>query len=712
MKQILLNIKSGTVDIVDVPIPECRNNGILIQTYFSLLSVGTERMLVNFGKKNFIQKAKEKPDQVKMVLDKIHTDGLFTTFKSVLNKLDEPFPLGYSAVGRILEKGKNVHNYMVGDIVAVAGTNYANHAEYNYIPENLSVKTIVNSNKFKQMSLVALGATALQGIRQAEVMPGETVAVIGLGLLGQITTRFLKHYGNFVVGIDINEKRKEWAENHVDLFVNPLDSVNETMNFTRGFGVDKVIITASTDSDDPIHIAGKISRDRAIVVMVGSTGMNIPRKLYYEKELTFKLSRSYGPGRYDPSFEERGIDYPIGYVRWTERNNMQEFVKLIENDSLDFSDLITHEFNIESAQHAYSMITDNPKNEDYMGIVFKYPQTADNTDNKVKIQYYPKIQKKTNIVKIGLIGSGNFARNVILPNLKKTKKYELVGIYSPSSTSIAQTIKKFRFKYATNNFRDLLEDPNIDMIVISTTHDKHSFFVEEALKANKHVYVEKPLVINNDQYRNTLETIQKSNTYLFVGFNRRFSPFSEIIKNKLNTVSTPSVAQYTINAGYIPKNHWIQNPLIGGGRIIGEVCHFIDFFVYLFEADVNKYEFFNMDLKSDLFSNNENIVVNLSFSNGSIANILYTSMGSKNYSKERITLFTKGSVVELNNFLKLTLYLNGRKKIIKKLEQEKGFVQEYNYFADIIMGNKDYSTQYLNQILNTTKITLDLNEKI
>ena len=702
MKQVFSDVKTGDILVMEVPKPSCKNEGILVETMYSLVSAGTERSLIDFGKKNLILKAKERPDQVKKVIDKMKTDGVITAVKAAFNKLDEPLPLGYSGVGKVIEVGKGCIEFKVGNLVAIAGTLHANHAEINYVPKNLAVKLPSDFENIEEASFIALGAVAMQGIRQAEVELGDKVAVIGLGLLGQIACQILHAYGNEVIGIDINDSQYNIGKEYIDHFVNSSedDAVSKVMNITNGYGVDKILITAATTSNQPIEFSAEIARDRAIISMVGVTGMEIPRRSFYEKELTFKLSRSYGPGRYDETYEEKSIDYPIGYVRWTEKRIMEEFIRLIYTKRINMKKLITHNFEIGKAPEAYKMITENPNKEKYLGVIFNYPNNEEKNKNII-VKSKVKAQDK---IGIGLIGSGNFARNTILPNLTKIDDFELVGLSTSGSISAGQTIKKYNFKYSTTDYKKLLEDKDIDLIIIATPHNTHAKFAIEALDAGKHVYVEKPLAINMEQLEQVKEAYERNSQHLIVGFNRRFSPFAKWIKEQLQTDKFTTLIQYTINAGEIPKDHWINDPTVGGGRIIGEVCHFVDFCQYLTGSKIKNASTFSINGNSEKYINNDNISMNIEFANGSLANIIYTSMGPKSYSKENVRVFTNGNVAELKNFVKGEIYKGGRKIKKPKLQQDKGFIDEYEYIRDIIKGKRENDYLTFEEIYETTKI--------
>ncbi len=673
-----MDVKNGKPLIVEVPVPACKKGTVVVKTLYSLVSAGTERMLLDFGKKGLIGKAKEKPDQVAKVIDKMKTDGMLNTLKMAFNKLDEPLPLGYSSVGEVIEVGSGIENISIGDLVACAGST-SGHSEVNLGLKNLMVKLEKDFRDPREAAFVALGAIAMQGIRQAEVKFGDWVAVIGLGLLGQLAARILKAAGCKVIGIDIDQSKAKLAEteakNYLDAFVNSeSDNASEEIKTITENGCDAVVITAATSSNQPVEFAAEISRDRGIISMVGVTGMDIPRGPFYNKELTFRLSRSYGPGRYDSRYENEGMDYPIGYVKWTEQRNMKEFIDMIHSGRITVSELITHEFDIESADKAYELITDNPNNEKYVGVLIKYdPQR---TDLQNRVVYHKEFRKPSGKIGLGFIGAGNFVRATILPNITKIEDFELIGIATTTGTSIGQVVKKYPFKYSTTDYKKLLEDKDIDLIVVATPHNTHAKFTVEALDAGKHVYVEKPLAITMEQLDDIKAAYERNSQHVFVGFNRRYSPFAKFIKENMSTDKYPCIIQYTVNAGYIPKEHWTQDPEVGGGRIIGEACHFIDLAVFLTGSLPESVNTAAIIGNTDHYSNSDNVSINLTFKNGSVANIIYTAMGSKSFPKERVTVFCNGNVGEINNFVSATVY-GSKKKRLRKLEQDKGFVEEY-----------------------------------
>jgi threonine dehydrogenase-like Zn-dependent dehydrogenase len=576
MKQLFLMVKDGSVKLIDTPPPTVKDNFVLVETLYSIISAGTERGLTSFGGKNLIQKALERPDQVRKVIEKMSTDGILTTLDSAIARLNEPMPMGYSGVGKVVAVGRGVTEVEIGDLVAMAGQAY--HSEINRVNKNLIVKIPNELKDYRQGAFCALGGIALQGIHQAQIVPGETVAVIGLGLLGHIVSRILNAYGCDVIGYDIVDK--SLPATNLKAFINSNDenAEDKTKSLTKGRGVDKVIITAAANSNVPMDLAAVIARDRGTICMIGVTQMNIDRRPYYEKELTFTIARSYGPGRYDSNYEEKGIDYPIGHVRFTEGRNIEEFIRLIAEKRINLSDLITHEIEFEKADVAYEMITTNKNNERYIGILLKYSESETKWRN---IVYSPKKVIDKNLIVVGLIGAGNFSKNTLLPVMVGTGLYHLRALATTGGVGAAQAKELFPFDYVTNDYTRLLQDKEIDLIVISTQHNSHARFIIEALEAGKHVYCEKPLCLTLEELDNIESVYRNSKGELFCGMNRRHAPLIQQIKKNLSTNKIPAVYDYIVNAGFIPLDHWTQDEKVGGGRIIGEACHFVDVIQYL-----------------------------------------------------------------------------------------------------------------------------------
>lgn len=685
MKQLFLSVNDGAMSVVDTPAPTVKDNTVIIETLYSLVSAGTERSLTSFGGKNLVQKALERPDQVKKVTEKMSTDGIWTTMEAAFGKLKDPMPMGYTAVGKVTEVGRGVTDIAVGDIVAEVGQAY--HAEVNRVGKNLVVPVPENITDIRQAAFSALGGIALEGIHQAEVVPGETVAVIGLGLLGQILSRILYAYGCDVIGFDVADK--SLPKTKLKAFINSDDdSAAETVkSLTKGRGVDKVIITAATDSNAPIDLSEEITRDRGIICMIGVTRMNLDRRPFYQKELSFKIARSYGPGRYDSSYEEDGVDYPIGYVRFTEGRNVEEFLRLISTRRLDVTDLITHVIDFSDAAKAYEMITKNPRHEKYIGVLLEYKQNREKWDsviNNVKSGTKNKISK--NQIVLGLIGAGNFARTTMLPNMRDTGLYHFKGLATTGGIASAQANEVFSFDYATNDYRKLFEDDDIDIIAVSTRHSSHAKFITEALEAGKNVYVEKPLCLTLDELNRIEDAYGKSNRELFVGLNRRYAPLIGTIRNELQTYKIPAVYNYIANAGYIPPEHWTQDESKGGGRIIGEAVHFIDTIQYLDGSEIREIKV--SFAANPAYPKRDNAIITVRFQSGAAATIVYTSMGSKKYPKEQLRVFSNGAVYEMDNYVGLRKYGSSKKSEIK-LKQDKGFAGEYRYIYDVLNGRKE-----------------------
>ncbi|HBW35498.1 bi-domain-containing oxidoreductase [Desulfosporosinus sp. BICA1-9] len=680
MKQLFLMINDGSVKLIDTPLPTVKDNYVLVETLYSVVSAGTERGLTSFGGKNLIQKALERPDQVKKVLEKMSTDGVVTTIESAFTRLNEPMPMGYSAVGKVVECGRGVTEVDKGDMVAIAGQAY--HSEVNRVNKNLIARIPNELTDYRQGSLCALGGIALQGIHQAQVVSGETVAVIGLGLLGHVTARILSAYGCDVIGYDIKDKSLPGTRLKAFVSSNDENAADITKSLTKGRGVDKVIITAAANSNDPMDLAAAIARDRGIICMIGVTKMDIDRRPYYEKELTFTIARSYGPGRYDANYEEKGIDYPIGHVRFTEGRNIEEFIRLITEKRSDFADLITHEIDFEKADIAYEMITTNKNNEKYIGILLKYPANETKWANVIyNNKAKTTVDKKQ--VSVGLIGAGNFAKNTLLPIMKDTGLYQFKALATTGGIGAAQAKDVFPFDYVTNDYTKLLEDKDINLIVISTQHNSHANFVVKALEAGKSVYCEKPLCLTIEELDKIEVAYRESKGELFCGMNRRHAPLVQQIKKNLSTDKIPAVYDYIGNAGYIPEDHWTQDEKNGGGRIIGEACHFVDVIQYL---DGSELLSLNVTFaQNDAYPKKDNCLITLRFKSGAVGNVIYTSMGSKKYPKEQLRVFSNGVVCEMDNYIKMNQY-GSIKRTTMKLRQDKGIRNEYELIYKVLKG--------------------------
>ena len=668
--------------LIDQPMPTVKENMALVESLYTVVSAGTERGLASFGGKNLIQKALERPDQVKKVMEKLSTDGIVTTIESAFNKLAEPMPMGYSGVGRVIACGKGVTEVQAGDLVAMVGTAY--HCEINRVSRTMLTKVPEELADYRQAAFCALGGIALEGIHQAEVVPGETVAVIGMGLVGQIVCRILNAYGCDVIGYDVVDKTMPGTR--LKAFINSGDdnAADMTKALTRGRGVDKVIITAATNSNAPMDLAAAIARDRGIICMIGVTQMNIDRRPYYERELSFRIARSYGAGRYDSTYEQKGIDYPIGYVRFTEGRNIEEFVRLLAQGRISLADIITHEIPFEKAAEAYEMITKNPNHERYIGVLLKYDENDTKWQSRIE---NPKAKRAASgeKIRLGLIGAGNFVRSTMLPIMKETGLFEFRGLATTGGVGGAQANDGTPFGYTTNNYQELLSDPEIDLIAVSTQHNSHAKFVIEALKAGKNVYCEKPLCLTLDELTAIKEAYEQSEGELFVGLNRRHAPLIQQIKREMKTDQIPAVYDFIGNAGFIPKDHWVHDEAAGGGRILGEACHFVDLIQYL---DGSHLEDLTVTAASNnAYPMNDNALITLRFASGAIGNIVYSSMGSKKYPKEQLRVLSNGSVYEMDNFIRLKKY-GSTKSVKEKLKQDKGIHAEYEYICKVLRGQE------------------------
>ncbi len=703
MKQLIQSFKTGELGLFDVPAPVCQKYGALVQTKVSLVSAGTEKMLVDFAKKSLLAKAKDRPDLVKQVLDKMKKEGVKNTLEKVFTKLDSPIPLGYSLAGRVLEVGSNMSGLNVGDRVACGGAGYANHSEINYVPKNLMVK-IPDGVDDIDASFVTVGAIALQGVRQTEPRLGEKIAVMGLGLLGQLTVQLLKANGCKVIGSDIDPDKLALAKKlGADEVCHANEIIKRANEFSNGYGVDAVIIAASTPSNQPVIDAAEISRMRGRVIFLGLVGMDIPRNDYYKKEIDLRLSMAYGPGRYDPLYEEQGVDYPYDLVRWTEQRNFEAFLGLIEEGKVRPKELLTHEYDFDDAMIAYDLL-EGKIDEKYLGIILKYK-------NEINLDEHKSVQRTNKAiavkdVNIGLIGAGNFTKSVILPNIQKVGGYNLVGLCTATGVSAEGTGKKYDFKYITTNSDEIFKNSEINSVFITTQHNHHASKVINSLEYQKHCFVEKPLCI----YEEELEAIKESYTgssILQVGFNRRFAPMIEKMKKELSGKVSIS---YRINAGVIPKDVWIQDREIGGGRIIGEVCHFIDTCSYLIGSEVQSVYATTIQKENQSIPDEDNVNIVLNYKNGSVATIGYFAYGDNTMPKEYIEAFGSGVSMEMHDFRELLIYSGAKVKKEKNLNQDKGFINEFKAFKEAVKTGTPAIS--FNSIYNTTKTTFKILESI
>lgn len=699
MKQIQQSYRRGGTHIVVVPAGKSESQTALVSTEYSLISAGTERMIVDLAGKSALGKARARPDLARQVIDKVRQEGLWSTWDKVRNKLETPIPLGYSLAGKVVDAGANA-GVAVGTRVAAGGAGVANHAESNIVPKNLMVP-VPEGVTSENASFVTVGAIALQGVRQAAPTIGERVGVIGLGLVGQLTVQILKANGCDVIGMDIDPWKLDVAMScGADLVALPDRFVPNATAYTGHRGLDAVIITASTKSDQPIKDAGLAMRRKGRVVSVGLTNLDVPRDLYYYKELDLRLSHAYGPGRHDPQYEHRGIDYPFEYVRWTERRNFEAFLRLIERGAVNPQALITHRFKFEDALAAYELITAG--DEKYLGIVLEYGAGEESQKREHTITLENTLKPHRDI-RLAVLGTGAFARSVLLPRIKKHRRVTRCVAASRTGISARHAAERYRFARASTDYNAVLADPEINTLFITTRHDNHAGLVRAAIDNGKHVFVEKPLAIGYDEL-SELESTYDGTTIVQVGFNRRFSSHADIARAEI--AGRQAVVAYRVNAGDIPFESWIHDRRVGGGRIIGEVCHFIDFAAFVLDARPVRVSCLGPPGRQT----HDDVVVTLTYGNGSVATITYLAKGNARLPKEAIEIFAEGTAITIDNFLKTVVYSRGRKRTHKGSKQDKGFDQEIDAFFDSILNGKPAIS--FASMVQTTRATLAAVESL
>jgi predicted dehydrogenase/threonine dehydrogenase-like Zn-dependent dehydrogenase len=683
MKQVLQNRKTGRPFVGQVPVPALQRGRVLVRTVASLISAGTERAAVELVSKGLVQEARQRPDLVKAVVAKVKSEGILNTFASVRDKMAASQALGYSAAGIVAGVAEDVAEFQVGDRVACAGVGFAAHAEVLSVPKNLCVH-LPESVSFESGAYGTLGAIALQGVRLAEPTLGESVVVIGLGLVGQLTVQLLKANGCRVFGLDLDQSRValalEMGANRAA--VSDDAAAKEIEGWTRGHGADAVLITAATDSNQPIELAARVSRLKGRVIVVGTTSMNIPRPPFFSRELKLIVSMSYGPGRYDPDYEERGHDYPLPYVRWTEKRNIESFLELLGDKRVNVERLTTHRFPIAEADRAYQLISGYQQS--YLGVVLNYDPEAE-VARKVALGATPPVRKSEKSIGLGVIGAGGYVPAMLLPHFK-TEGVEFRSIATASGVSAHDVGKRFNFAYAVSNADEVLEDAGVNLVVVGTRHDLHAELARKALERNKHVFVEKPLALNDEELESVLEAAGSSTGKLMVGFNRRFSPFTQRAKDFFARCDTPLSILYRVNAGRLPQGHWLQDPVEGGGRIIGEVCHFIDLMQYLTGAPPVFVFAESISAKSSKIIDADSVFMTLRFADGSNGSIAFLSEGDKALSKERVEVFGAGRVFVLDDYRRATLYKDGREEQVTLKAQDKGQQAQVRQVCASVLG--------------------------
>lgn len=701
MKILLQEDRTGVLEVADLPPPLLKAGGVLVRTAFSLISAGTERSTRELARKSLIGKAIARPDQVRKVLEVAKREGIAAARERVSARLDVMRPLGYSSAGTVFETGTEASgDFLPGQRVACAGGGYAVHSEIVYIPKNLCV-SVPDSVELDQAAFTTVGAIALQGVRQAEVQVGERVAVIGLGLVGQLTAQILRAAGCSVVGIDVSQHRCSLAEElGADLaIVRDDESLNRVLAFAPD-GVDAVIITAATQSSDPIAFGAEICRDRARVVIVGAVGMTVPREPFYRKELDLRLSRSYGPGRYDTNYEERGQDYPIGYVRWTEKRNMQAFLELLAKGTVRVAPLITHRFSLERAEAAYAAV-EGRSGSPSLGVLFSYPQQIGSAERRVRLPQPSISSDRQRFPGIGLIGAGNYASGVLLPTLQRvgSRQIRFCGVGSASGITARTVGKRFGFAFCASHPADVIADPDTDAVVIATRHDQHADLTIETLAARKAVFVEKPLALTVEDVHRVVAAEAQAQRPVLVGFNRRFSPLTQAIHEHFRGRSEPLVMIARVNAGYVPHDHWTQDPSEGGGRILGEACHFVDLLHYL--AASPPVELVANVLPDGARYHGDNVCATIRFADGSTGTVLYFANGDPSLPKERIEVSGNGRSAVIDDFREAVLYEDRKARRIRLSRQDKGHSGELAAFISLIKDGTPTVLPFHEAVLST-----------
>lgn len=705
MKQVIQNFKTGELYVDDVPLPALSAGMVLIENQYSLISAGTERGTVKVAQANLLNKARQRPDLVAQVIQNIKKEGLSATISKVKAKLDSLKALGYSTSGVVLTSMDTNAVFKTGDRVACAGVDYASHAEIVAVPQNLVVK-IPDEVSSEDAAFTTLGAIAMQGVRQAEVRLGEKVCVIGLGLLGQITCQLLRANGCAVFGIDLSESFVNIANEHSAdkaLLRNDPNLINACDNFTNGHGFDTVIITAATQSNDPVELAGELAMKKGKVVVVGVVPMNVPRDPhYYRKEIDIRMSCSYGPGRYDVGYEENGQDYPYAYVRWTEQRNMESFLDLLARKYINLKPLTTHVIDISDAEKAYDIILGKVK-EHHIAILLKYSENENKLRSAINIS-----NKPLSAINTGFIGAGSFAQSYLIPNVKSSG-CSLDGVVTSRGITAKNVANKFGFNFCSSDVKDILTNEKINTVFIATPHSSHASLVIESLKANKNVFVEKPLAINTAELELIIETRKKHTQPLMVGFNRRFAAVSESIKKEFLNTGEPMVINIRINAGFIPKDNWLQQKDTGAGRIIGEMCHFIDLMQYFTNSEPVKVYAESISSTNDKITPADNIAIVIKFKDGSVGNLTYLANGDKGMPKELIEVFSGSKIGVINDFRDGVIYKNG--KTIKLKSSGKGHKEEIVVFINALKYGNESPVSF-RSICLTTLTTFKIHDSL
>jgi predicted dehydrogenase/threonine dehydrogenase-like Zn-dependent dehydrogenase len=711
MKQVIQNYSTGELDLADVPVPACSSGKILVRNVASVISIGTERSVIELGKKSLLGKARARPDLVKRFMDKAKNEGLIKTFKEALGRLDNPTALGYSSAGIVVETGAHVQEFSPGDRVACIGAGYASHAEFITVPPNLCCK-VPEDVSLEDASFGMLGIIALHGIRCADLTFGSSVAVIGLGLLGLLSVQILKAYGCKVFGLDTDPSKADPAKSLGADYscADESEFKSRVERDTCGRGVDAVIITAGTKSDGPVNLAVDIAMFRGKIVLVGVADIHPQRNEMWHKEVEIVVSRAGGPGSFDPFYENKGIDYPAGYVRWTENRNLSEFMGLISAGKVTVGKLITHRYPIAEAARAYDELLKG-KLRNCVGIVLGYPGAEVGTEpsegmQRTRVLKSAVVRSGSGTPSIGVIGAGLFGKALLLPSLCSMKGVRLKVLSTSSSANSHHAAKKYGFEACTTDYREVLDDEAVNCVFVLTPHSLHAAMVREAIERGKNVFVEKPLCISETELCDVVSAYRKcqSAPFLMVGYNRRFSPHAEQMRRCFENRGDPMVIHYRVNSGFVPQDHWVHSEEEGGGRIIGEICHFVDFMQYMTGADPVRVFAERISGNNKTAVNNDNVSISLKFSDGSIGNILYSASGDKAFSRERIEVFCEGKTVVSVDFRETLFHSGGGKKAFKTTNQAMGYNEELRHFLDVVSGKTQQGISAGEVFLSTASV--------
>jgi polar amino acid transport system substrate-binding protein len=702
MKQVIQNFKTGELKVDEVPPPILKSGGVLVQNHFSVISSGTEKSTVNVGQASLLGKAKQKPEQVKQVLETVKKEGLASTYQKVQNKLSEPKALGYSSSGRVIAVADDVSEFQIGDLVACGGQDYASHADIVFVPKNLVAK-VPESVSMEDAAFSTLGAIAMQGVRLCKPELGHKVAVLGMGLLGHLACQMLLSSGCEVLALDVSEKAFESLDEHPAIstaVIGQDDITTIAESLSSGHGLDAVLITAGTASNAPIELAGEITRKKGRVVVTGAVRMDIPRNDYFKKEIEVVISSSYGAGRYDTNYEERGIDYPYGYVRFTEKRNIETFLNLLASKRIKLDKLKSHQFSIDEAMKAYDLVL-GKVSEPFKAIVLSYNQSENLTvERSIKMP-----TRRKDGLGVSFIGAGSYAQSFLIPAASSASKVSLQSVCTSNGINAKNVAEKNGFSTCTTDPGSIFADEETNVVFIATRHNTHADYVLGALKADKHVFVEKPLAMNEEEL-NQIETIAKTklDLQLAVGFNRRYSVLTTAIKKEFDKINEPLFVNYRVNAGFIPKDHWIQDPVQGGGRIIGEVCHFIDYASFLINSKISSVYAHSIKTENSLQTSEDTLVITLAYKNGSLATISYLANGDKSVAKERVEVTGANIYAILDDFNAVTITKNGKNTV--KKARDKGQKNCASMFLNsLLKGERMFE---LDQLIEVTQVSFDV----